>query len=155
MLRCEVFLLCSGDVETNPGPPTHPSASWDVDNEQTTAQSTAILEILKSINERTIDLAESQGDKSSDNKAIKYNQETIKTGLWDIFNLLEASQHEANIVNALEQDIVSIRSFTAHLKSQKAILQMRWDDLDHRSSRITLLFRVLKNEKKRGRKQRG
>lgn len=142
-----LLLLCSGDVEANPGPPSLRSASSDVDNEQTTAQNTAILEMLKSINERTIDLAASQGELSSDVKAIKNNQEAIKTSLSDIFTRLEALEHESKNLNTLEQEIVSIKSSTAHLTSQQETLQTRLDDLEDRSRRNNVVIHGIEDSK--------
>uniref|UniRef100_A0A6M2DAG7 Putative secreted protein ovary overexpressed n=1 Tax=Rhipicephalus microplus TaxID=6941 RepID=A0A6M2DAG7_RHIMP len=68
-----ILLLCSGDIESNPGPTLR---SHNLETEP--GDSGKVLELLQAMDARTTDL-------STDNKAIKSSQIAMETKLANIF----------------------------------------------------------------------
>lgn len=129
------LLLCSGDIETNPGPTLRSrNTQTEPDN------SGQVLELLQAIDARTTEL-------SNDIKAIKSSQIAMETKLVDIFARLESLETANNDLGAIQQELEIVKDTAERLTAQNDAVMSTLQDLEDRSRRNNVVLYGIPDER--------
>ncbi|XP_077553579.1 uncharacterized protein LOC144168480 [Haemaphysalis longicornis] len=137
-----LLLLCSGDVELNPGPTTRSAAALEIETlpEEPSEQMNVIFQLLKDLQSRSVQSAESQTKLAADIKSIKAGQEQIETKLGHIQKRLDELEEKTKVLDLNGERKASMQESIDYLTTQQDTLQLRIDELEDRSRRENLLF---------------
>lgn len=139
-----LILLCSGDVETNPGPRnTRSQAFIDLEDlpDYPTQHTDILFRLLKEVHAQQMESAKNHAELIADIKVIKTGQKSIETKVGAIQKRLDAVEEKMKTFDHMNEDIVHLQSSVETLTSQQDTLQSRVDDLEDRSRRNNIILR--------------
>lgn len=137
-----LLLLCSGDVEMNPGPVTRSEVLLELDSlpDEPSEQMAVLFHLLKDLQARSVQSARSQAELVADLKSIKAGQKNIETKIGCIQKRLDAVEEKTNALDDFGQNMSSFQSSVETMTTQQNLLQSRLDELEDQSRRDNLLF---------------
>ncbi|XP_065296698.1 uncharacterized protein [Dermacentor albipictus] len=107
-----VLLLCSGDIESNPGPPTRSQSLAELQSlpDEPGEQMKVIFHILKDLQARSVQAAKSQSDMVTDIKAIKASQKNIEIKIGAIEKRLDDLEDKTDSLDQIDHEIATIQT---------------------------------------------
>ncbi|XP_037560837.1 uncharacterized protein LOC119439949 [Dermacentor silvarum] len=147
-IACDCFslmflLLCSGDVETNPGPDTRSASLLSLEDlpDDPAEQMRVLFHLLKDLHTRSVQSAKSQAELSADIKSIKSSQKSIETKIGNIHERLDELEEETKSFDNMSEELNGVRHTLEGATTRHDSLEARLDDLEDRSRRDNLIFR--------------
>ncbi|XP_072143641.1 uncharacterized protein [Dermacentor andersoni] len=142
-----LLLLCSGDVETNPGPTTRTEALLELQNlpSNPSEQTEVLFRLLKDLQARSVQSAKGQAELVNDVKAIKVGQKNIETKMECIQKRLDNLEEKTNVLDHLHDEMTGIQASAQAQTTRLDSLLMRVDELEDRSRRNNLIFHGIRD----------
>ncbi|KAH8039805.1 hypothetical protein HPB51_008913 [Rhipicephalus microplus] len=145
-----LILLCSGDVETNPGRRnTRSQALIDLEDlpDDPTQHTDILFRLLKEVHAQQMESAKNHAELIADIKFIKTGQKSIETKVGAIQKRLDAVEEKMKTSDRMDEDIVHLESSVETLTSQQDTLQSRVDDVEDRSRRNIIILRGIPDDR--------
>lgn len=136
------MLFRCGDVEVNPGPHTRSGILLEVDTlpDEPSEQMAVLFHLLKDLQARSVQSAQSQVELVADVKSIKTGQKNIETKIGHIQKRLDALEEKTKVLDNFNTNLVEIQDSVKVLTTQHDSMESRLDELEDRSRRDNLLF---------------
>lgn len=136
------LLLRCGDVEVNPGPHSRSGTLLEVDTlpDEPSEQMAVLFHLLKDLQARSVQSAQSQVELVADVKSIKTGQKNIETKIGHIQKRLDALEEKTKVLDNFNTNLVEIQDSVKVLTTQHDSMESRLDELEDRSRRDNLLF---------------
>lgn len=139
-----LILLCSGDVETNPGPRgTRSQALLDLERlpDDPSEHTDILFRLLKDVHSKLTETTKNHAELVSDIKAIKSGQKSIETKIGAIHKRLDDVEERTKAIDRMDEDLVHLQNSVETLSTQQDSLQSRVDELEDRSRRNNIILR--------------
>lgn len=139
------LLLCSGDIESNPGPNTRSESLFDIESlpEDPSEQMNLIFKLIKDVHTRSLLTSKFQTEITADVKAIKSGQKSLESKVSGIMKRLDALEEKSQNIDNVSLKVSSMTKTIEEVSARNNLFESRLNELEDRSRRDNLIFHGL------------